>query len=174
MWKTKLLPLIINGFSANTQACVASIRVSFGPKLNTSIKQHNKMFNLSRQKNQGKQSDRCPPTSFFNWRSCWLCLYRKKKSLQRLCWQFWWMLDKNYLSYKLDRVSRSLIQKNLARQAFIFKFMFLVGYSNEFTVVWSQIICQLFLKTIQLIITFYTWSIDTWCLWHGMSLSIFS
>ena len=36
--------------------------------------------------------------------------------------------------------------KNLARQCFIFKLMFLIGYNNKFAVVRRQFLCKLFVE----------------------------
>ena len=49
-------------------------------------------------------------------------------------------------SQKLVRESRASIRKNLARQFFIFKVMFVVGYYNEFTAARRQMFCTSFVK----------------------------
>ena len=57
-------------------------------------------------------------------------------------------------------------RKNIARPLFMFNFMFMIGYYNNFKFVWRQIIFRLLLKIIESIIIFITWSINAQCSWH--------
>ena len=59
---------------------------------------------------------------------------------------FWWILDRKYCRSNLLVYQGLQIGKNTARQYFIFIVMFVVGYYNEYTVVWRQNICQFFFK----------------------------
>ena len=93
----------------------------------------------------------------------------KKKSLWRINFRFWWLLDKN----KITKIGSCITVLNLER-------MWRAHYSYLISRSWLGIIMNLhfykykyfvnyFLETIESIIIFFTQSINVLCSWHWTS-----
>ena len=71
-------------------------------------------------------------------------------------------LTQKHFLLKLARASISFYhKKNVARPFFIYDFIFMVGYYNEYSVVCRQLFCQLYLNKNEPINSYFMWWIDT-------------
>ena len=73
----------------------------------------------------------------------WNLLKQIRKSWKNKRDKRWW-----YFKFSTGQPVYQGIQfgKNMARQYFIFKLMLIIGCYNQFTVVWRQIVCKLFVR----------------------------
>ena len=66
------------------------------------------------------------------------------------CDGFIFIFDGCYIKIIFTQISSYIkvfnLGKNMARQYFIFKIMFVIGYNNQFTVVRRRMFCKLFVK----------------------------